>query len=258
MGQPSGRDMLDNTLMGMAQGGMHDLIGGGFARYSVDRDWHVPHFEKMLTDNALLARTYLWAARLTGSAAYRRVGLDTLAFLRAELGRPDGTFAGSLDADSAGGEGAFYSWTPAEVAAAMGEGPAAQICVDLQITAAGSWQAGRSLPRRDDANDPAVTARLDAARPALLAARAGRPAPQRDDKGVVGWNGLAISAFASAVRAAGRSDCLPAADGRRGGLGRRLAPDGDVQASAGQSRQAAVTAAAHGAGRVQRTGSARG
>ncbi|MEP7025016.1 MAG: thioredoxin domain-containing protein, partial [Actinomycetota bacterium] len=184
------------TAEAMARGGMYDQLAGGFARYSVDADWVVPHFEKMLYDNALLARAYTHLWRLTGSALARRVAEQTCAWMISELGTAEGGFASALDADSEGEEGRFYVWTPAELTAVLGPQDGPRAAEAFGVTAAGTFEHGSSvLQLRTEPEDPAW---LDRARAALLAARAGRVRPGRDDKVVAAWNGMAIAALAEA------------------------------------------------------------
>jgi len=187
-------EMVEGTTGGMARGGLYDQLAGGFARYSVDAGWVVPHFEKMLYDNALLARVYAHLWRRTGSALARRVARETCAWMIAELGTPEGGFASALDADSDGAEGLFYTWTPQELTGILGAEDADYAAAAFGVTAAGTFEHGRSvLQRRADPGDPD---RFERVRAALLAARGERVRPGRDDKVVAAWNGLAIAALA--------------------------------------------------------------
>ncbi|MGW3657700.1 thioredoxin domain-containing protein [Streptomyces sp. NPDC005151] len=193
--------MAADTCEAMARGGMYDQLAGGFARYSVDREWVVPHFEKMLYDNALLCRVYAHLWRATGSDLARRVALETADFIVGELRTAEGGFASALDADSEDGggrhvEGAFYVWTPAQLREALGEQDATFAAEYFGVTEAGTFEEGASvlqLPRTDDAVDPHRAADV---RARLLAAREERARPGRDDKVVAAWNGLAIAALA--------------------------------------------------------------
>jgi uncharacterized protein YyaL (SSP411 family) len=190
------------TCEAMARGGMYDQLAGGFARYSVDAAWVVPHFEKMLYDNALLARVYLHWWRQTGSPLARRIAAETCEWMLAELGTPEGGLAASLDADSEGEEGKFYVWTPDEV------GPrAAEL---FSVTRDGTFERGRSVLQllRDPADETAYTAE----RARLLELRAQRVRPGRDDKVVAAWNGLAISALAECGVLLDRDDFVRAAE----------------------------------------------
>ncbi|GAA1352896.1 thioredoxin domain-containing protein [Streptomyces beijiangensis] len=187
--------MAADTCEAMARGGMYDQLGGGFSRYSVDREWVVPHFEKMLYDNALLCRVYAHLWRATGSDLARRVALETADFIATELRTSEGGFASALDADSDDGtgkhvEGAYYVWTPAQLRDVLGEEAGERAAAVFGVTGEGTFEEGSSVLQLPGADvDDVVRARL-------LAARAERPAPGRDDKVVAAWNGLAIAALA--------------------------------------------------------------
>ena len=183
-GEESSLAMVERTLTAMAAGGMYDQLAGGFARYSVDAQWLIPHFEKMLYDNALLLRVYVHWWRETGSELARRVVSETAEFLLTEMLTEQGCFAASLDADSEGREGTFYVWTPEQVRDAGGD-PAA-----LGVTDAGTFEHGTSVLQR-----PATA---DWPRERLREVRAARPRPARDDKVVLAWNAWAVSALAEA------------------------------------------------------------
>ena len=199
--------MVTHTLERMAAGGIHDQLGGGFARYSVDDRWLVPHFEKMLYDNALLASAYLEAWLVTGRDEFAAVARSTLDYLLRDMTDAEGGFWSAEDADSEGEEGRYYVWTPAEVEAVLGPDDAELFATVYDITRAGNFE-GRSilnLPRpvaevaRERGLDEAgMAARLAAARATLLADRARRVRPGTDDKVLVAWNGLAIDALARA------------------------------------------------------------
>ena len=182
------------TAEAMASGGMYDQIGGGFARYSVDADWVVPHFEKMLYDNALLARVYAHLWRRTGSPLARRVARETCAWMISDLGTAEGGFASALDADSGGEEGLFYTWTPAELTEALGPSDGQYAAEVFGVTESGTFEGGRSVLQL--LADPADAQRLARIREILHAQRKERVAPGRDDKVVAAWNGLAIAALA--------------------------------------------------------------
>ncbi|HEY0719225.1 MAG TPA: thioredoxin domain-containing protein, partial [Streptosporangiaceae bacterium] len=206
---PRARQLAEQTLEAMARGGMYDQLGGGFARYSVDAAWVVPHFEKMLYDNALLARVYAHLWRRTGSELGRRVAEETCDWMVRELRTPQGGLAASLDADSEGEEGRFYVWSPAELAAAVGPEDGAYAAGVLGVGDPGTFEHGRSvLQRRADPADPE---RFAAVRAALAQAREHRPRPGRDDKVVAAWNGLAIAALAETGLLLGRDDLVEAA-----------------------------------------------
>jgi uncharacterized protein YyaL (SSP411 family) len=194
-------DMAAGTAAAMARGGLYDQLAGGFARYSTDADWVVPHFEKMLYDNALLARVYTHLWRLTGDELAGRVARETCAWMIDELATAEGGFAAALDADSEGVEGKFYVWTPDELTAVLGPADGAYAAGLFEVTAAGTFEHGASvLQLRADPADPQAWAGV---RAALLAARARRVRPGRDDKVVAAWNGLAIAALAEAGLALG-------------------------------------------------------
>ncbi|MFI7384433.1 thioredoxin domain-containing protein [Streptomyces sp. NPDC049813] len=201
----------------MARGGIYDQLGGGFARYSVDREFTVPHFEKMLYDNALLCRAYAHLWRSTGSELAKRVALETADFMVAELRTNEGGFASALDADSedpASGkhvEGAYYVWTPAQLEAVLGAQDGAVAARYFGVTQEGTFEEGASvlqLPQGEEVFDAGQVARI---RQALSAARRERPAPGRDDKVVAAWNGLAIAALAETGAYFGRQDLVDAA-----------------------------------------------
>ena len=187
------RAMALHTLRRMAGGGMYDQVGGGFARYSVDARWIVPHFEKMLYDNALLARAYLHAFQVSGEPFFERVARETLDWALRELRQPEGGFASALDADSEGVEGRFYVWTLDEVRAALPDEDAATAIEHFGMTAEGNFE-GANIPVRATAEPE----RLGEIKAALLAAREQRVRPGLDDKRLTAWNALMISALADA------------------------------------------------------------
>ncbi|MFG3516546.1 thioredoxin domain-containing protein [Streptomyces bobili] len=208
--------MARDTCERMARGGIYDQLGGGFARYSVDRDWIVPHFEKMLYDNALLCRVYAHLWRSTGSEQARRVALETADFMVRELRTAEGGFASALDADSDDGsgrhvEGAYYVWTPEQLTEALGAEDAALAAAYFGVTEEGTFEEGASvlqLPQQDVVFDAEKVASVKAR---LLAVRAERPAPGRDDKVVAAWNGLAVAALAETGAYFDRPDLVDAA-----------------------------------------------
>ena len=194
-GSPQALAAVRRTGTAMARGGMYDQLAGGFARYSVDNAWVVPHFEKMLYDNALLLRAYAHWARRTGDPLARRVTHETARFLRDDL-RVGDMFTSSLDADADGREGSTYVWTPAQLTEILGDSDGHWAASVFGVTKVGTFEAGASvLQLRGDPDDQA---RLERVRTALLAARLTRPQPGRDDKVVTAWNGLAITALAEA------------------------------------------------------------
>jgi uncharacterized protein YyaL (SSP411 family) len=208
-GVPDALRLANGTCEAMARGGMYDQLGGGFARYSTDARWVVPHFEKMLYDNVLLARVYLNLWRLTGSELARRVAEETCDWMLRELRTGEGGFAASLDADSEGEEGKFYVWRPAELAAVLGPEDGEFAAEVFGVTAAGTFEHGASVLQRHA--DPQDAARLAWVRDELLAARGQRVRPARDDKVVAAWNGLAISALAEGGLLLDRPDFIAAA-----------------------------------------------
>ncbi|WP_432157062.1 thioredoxin domain-containing protein [Streptomyces sp. bgisy153] len=214
-GSEGALQMARDTCERMARGGIYDQLGGGFARYSVDRDWVVPHFEKMLYDNALLCRVYAHLWRATGSELARRVALETADFMVRELRTPEGGFASALDADSDDGsgrhvEGAYYVWTPRQLDEVLGEdaGLAARY---FGVTEEGTFEHGSSVLRLPQQEEVFDAARIDSVRARMLAARAERPAPGRDDKVVAAWNGLAVAALAETGAYFDRPDLVEAA-----------------------------------------------
>jgi uncharacterized protein YyaL (SSP411 family) len=186
--------MARGTLEAMARGGIYDQLAGGFARYSVDADWVVPHFEKMLYDNALLLRVYVHLWRATGDEWARRIADETAAFLTRDLGTPGGGFASALDADTEGVEGLTYVWTPDQLIEVLGADDGRWAADLFEVTDRGTFEHGASTLQR--LYEPDDTARFASVRDRLLAARALRPQPDRDDKVVTSWNGLAIAALA--------------------------------------------------------------
>ena len=197
------------TCEAMARGGMYDQLAGGFARYTVDADWVVPHFEKMLYDNALLLRVYAHWARRTGDLLARRVAAETAAFLLGDLADGD-VFTSSLDADAAGVEGSTYVWTPEQLREVLSEDDGDWAATLFGVTEDGTFEHGSSTLQLR--HDPADAERFERVRAALLAARALRPQPPRDDKIVTAWNGLAITALAEASVALGDPALLAAAE----------------------------------------------
>jgi uncharacterized protein YyaL (SSP411 family) len=232
--------MVNATCERMARGGLYDQLAGGFARYSVDAAWIVPHFEKMLYDNAQLLRVYAHLARRTGSALARRIAQETAGFLLRDLRTQQGGFASALDADAEGVEGLTYAWTPDQLRAVLGADDGSWAAGTLSVTERGTFEHGSStLQLLTDPDDPA---RWDRVRAALLAARDRRPQPARDDKVVTAWNGLAITALAEAGAGLGRPEWVGAAAASaelllgvhliKGRL-RRSSRDGVVGAAAG-------------------------
>ncbi|RIK59516.1 MAG: hypothetical protein DCC63_07090 [Nitrospira sp.] len=205
--------MVQTTLSAMAAGGIYDQIGGGFARYSTDERWLVPHFEKMLYDNALLAHVYVEAYQVTGDETYRRVACETLDYVLREMTSPDGGYYSATDADSESVEGKFFVWTPEEIRAAVStEEDARRFCAYYDVTSDGNWEhknvLHRPKPLEAVANELGITAQelhdtLARVTPLLYAARATRVPPGLDDKIITAWNGMMIRAMAEAARVFG-------------------------------------------------------
>ncbi|MEE1939300.1 thioredoxin domain-containing protein [Streptomyces sp. TRM 70361] len=221
-GSEGALQMAEATCEAMARGGIYDQLGGGFARYSVDEKWLVPHFEKMLSDNALLCRVYAHLWRATGSGLGRRIALETAGFLVRELRTAHGAFASALDADSPDGtegpdeaaghkEGAYYVWTPEQLREVLGAEDAETAAAYFGVTEEGTFEEGASVLRLPDTGTPLDAGRTESVRRRLLAARERRPRPGRDDKVVAAWNGLAIAALAETGAYFDRPDLVEAA-----------------------------------------------
>ncbi len=188
--------LVTRTAEAMARGGIYDQLGGGFARYSVDAGWVVPHFEKMLYDNALLLRAYAHLARVTGTPFFRRVAEETSEFLLRDLRTAEGCFASALDADTDGVEGLTYAWAPPQLTEILGPDDGVWAARLFSVTSEGTFESGTSvLQLREDPDDPERFARV---RERLFLARRSRPQPDRDDKVVTAWNGFAVTALAEA------------------------------------------------------------
>jgi uncharacterized protein len=201
--------IVEATATAMAAGGIYDQLSGGFARYSVDAGWVVPHFEKMLYDNALLLRVYTHLARLTGSPRYRTVATETADFLLDRMRTREGGFAASLDADTDGVEGLTYAWTPLQLIDVLGASDGKWAAELLEVTGGGTFENGTStLQLRHVPDSPE---RWRDVRARLLEARDKRPQPARDDKVITAWNGLAIAALAEAGSVLGEDRWLTAA-----------------------------------------------
>ncbi|WP_328692054.1 thioredoxin domain-containing protein [Streptomyces phaeochromogenes] len=247
-GSEGALQMAADTCERMARGGIYDQLGGGFARYSVDREWVVPHFEKMLYDNALLCRVYAHLWRSTGSDLARRVALETADFMVRELRTNEGGFASALDADSDDGsgrhvEGAYYVWTPAQLVEVLGEQDAELAADYFGVTEEGTFEEGASVLQLPQSEGVFDAERIASIRARLLEARGERPAPGRDDKVVAAWNGLAVAALAETGAYFDRPDLIEAALGAADLLVRlhldeharlaRTSKDGRVGANAG-------------------------
>jgi len=211
-GSPESLAMVQGTCEAMARGGIYDQLGGGFARYSVDDAWVVPHFEKMLYDNALLLRVYLHWWRATGDPLAERIVRETAEWMLRDMRTPEGGFAAAWDADSEGVEGKFYAWTPEQLVEVLGEDDGRWAAALLEVTPAGTFEHGAStLQLLRDPDDRERWARI---RQQLFDARALRVPPGRDDKVVAAWNGLAIAALAEAGSLLDEPEWIDAARGR--------------------------------------------
>ncbi|HEY43462.1 MAG TPA: thioredoxin domain-containing protein [Anaerolineae bacterium] len=214
-------DLATRTLKHMAAGGMYDQLGGGFHRYAVDANWLVPHFEKMLYDNALLARIYLHAWQITGEEIFRKVTEETVGFLLREMRSAEGGFYSSLDADSEGEEGRYYVWTPDEIREVLLDSTIAEVFITAYGVSDGGNFEGRTIlfrPMDDEAiaqqfqlSPEETTRHLSEARALLNARREARIRPATDDKVLTAWNGLTLITLAEAARALDREDYLSAA-----------------------------------------------
>lgn len=228
-------DMVNVSLTAMARGGIYDQLGGGFHRYSVDERWLVPHFEKMLYDNALLARLYLEAYQATGNPYYRRIVEETLGYVRREMLDPEGGFYSSQDADSEGEEGRFFVWTPDQVEAVLGRESGKLFCGYFDVTPSGNFEGHNILhPRIDIAAYSRTTGLpveklqtiLAEARRKLFEKREERIKPGRDEKVLSAWNGMMLTAFAEAGFALGDAALLEVAQRNAQFLTSQLLVDG--------------------------------
>jgi len=207
-------DMAVKTLDGMYRGGIYDHVGGGFSRYSTDEKWLVPHFEKMLYDNALLLMAYAEAYQLLGREEHRTVVEEVAAYILREMTDPEGGFYSAEDADSEGVEGKYYLWTPAEVLEVLGEKDGREFCELYDITETGNFE-GKSIPNLIKTPLEHIKERkhaLAVARQKLLQSRDNRIHPHKDDKILTSWNGLMIAALAKSFRIIGDTACLRAAE----------------------------------------------
>ena len=212
-------EMVDLTLEKMARGGIYDQIAGGFARYSTDAYWLVPHFEKMLYDNAMLSRLYLHAHQATGRGMYRRIAEETLDYILREMTGPEGGFYSATDADSEGEEGKFFVWTPAEIEAVLG-GEAGIFSGFFGVTQAGNFEGNNILNIKQKASDYArqqgialerLVDVVERGKNSLLTEREKRVHPLLDDKVLASWNGMMLRSFSEAGSALSREDYLDAA-----------------------------------------------
>ncbi len=218
--EPAALDFVKLTLDKMASGGMYDQIGGGFHRYSVDDHWLVPHFEKMLYDNALLSRVYLEAYQFTGEETYKRIAVEILEYVQREMTDPEGGFYSSQDADSEGEEGKYFVWTPNEITEILGNELGHIFCTFYDVTEGGNFEARNILntpqTRKDVAQQLGISveelnAKLEEGRRRLLVEREKRVKPGRDEKILTSWNGLMLVGFALAGRILNREDFLKTA-----------------------------------------------
>ncbi|MBI1992621.1 MAG: thioredoxin domain-containing protein, partial [Candidatus Omnitrophica bacterium] len=234
--EPRPLEMVEHTLEAMARGGIHDHLGGGFHRYSTDARWLVPHFEKMLYDQALLARTYLEAYQVTGKPQYADVARDIFEYVLRDLRDPQGAFYSAEDAGEVGKEGEFYVWTDREIDAVLGTEDAALFNRFYGVTPAGNFEHGTSIlhvetpleafASREDRPPDELRRRLEASRVKLLAARSQRRRPHRDDKVLTDWNGLMIGALAYGASVLDEPRYAQAAREAAGFLLERLQRDG--------------------------------
>jgi uncharacterized protein YyaL (SSP411 family) len=220
-GEPQALEMVRVTLDHMARGGIYDHLGGGFARYSTDGRWLVPHFEKMLYDNALLVPCYLETYQIIGEPFYREIAEETLGWVLREMTSAEGPFYSTLDADSEGEEGKFYVWTAAEIEQVLGKDEADLFCAVYGVEPHGNWEHGKNIlhhtqtfaqsARLNGLSEAELRGRLDASRRKLFEVRSRRVWPGRDEKALTSWNGLMIAALAQAARVLDRRDYADAA-----------------------------------------------
>ena len=234
-GSARARDMALHSLRKMADGGIYDHLGGGFARYSTDSSWLVPHFEKMLYDNALLASAYVQAFQLTRDDGHRTVASETLDYVLRDLAHPAGGFYSSQDADSEGVEGKYYVWDADEVRSALGESDAAVFCRVYGVSDVGNFEGRNILHLVESPGavaaelgiaEQALRSRLDDMRATLLALRAQRVAPATDDKVLTAWNGLMLRALAEAGAVLDNARYVDAAERNATFLLGAMRPDG--------------------------------
>lgn len=207
--------MVELTLTNMAHGGIYDQLGGGFHRYSTDEKWLVPHFEKMLYDNALLSRLYLYAYQLTHKPLYKRIAEETLDYIVREMTAPEGGFYSAQDADSEGVEGKFFVWTSDQITGVLGESDGALLCKYFDVTPWGNWEGHNILnvPRPmsvvaklEGLSEEELCRVIERGRKKLFEYREQRIKPLRDDKIITGWNGLMLRSFAEAATILNRDD----------------------------------------------------
>jgi len=236
-GNENALEMVRHTCLKMAHGGIYDQLGGGFHRYAVDSVWLVPHFEKMLYDNAQLAVVYLHLFQITKDAFYQRIAVEILDYVKREMTGPDGGFYSTQDADSEGEEGKFFVWTPAEVEALLGPDDARIFCFYYDVSEEGNFEhrnilnVRHTLAEAVDAlgvDSERLTAALERGREILFREREMRIKPFRDEKVLTAWNGLMVSAFAEAAAILGRDDYLEIARRNADFLLSNLVSDGKL------------------------------
>ena len=228
-------DAVELTLQKMALGGMYDQLGGGFHRYSVDEKWLVPHFEKMLYDNALLSRIYLDAWLVTEKDLYKRIATETLDYVRREMTDPNGGFYSTQDADSEGEEGKFFVWTPGEITELLGPDDAPLFCRYFDVTESGNFEEHNILHIDQDStviaklmgvSSERLSEVVERGKRILFEAREKRIKPGRDEKMLTAWNGLMLRSFAEASRVFGRMDYLEVAKSNAEFVLKHLRKDG--------------------------------
>ncbi|MGB5014913.1 MAG: thioredoxin domain-containing protein [Pyrinomonadaceae bacterium] len=219
--------MVTHTLTKMALGGIYDQLGGGFHRYAVDAIWLVPHFEKMLYDNAQLIRVYLHAYQVTSDELFKRIAVETLEYVRREMLDASGGFYSTQDADSEGEEGKFFVWTPEEISGILGEEDAREFCALYDVKTEGNFEGANILNVRDRNQLSSVRfAALSGARAILFSEREKRIKPARDEKVLTAWNGLMLAAFADASAVLGNEEYLEIAKNNAAFVERELKSDG--------------------------------
>ena len=230
--------IVTRSLDKMANGGIYDQLGGGFHRYAVDAIWLVPHFEKMLYDNAQLIRVYLHAFQVTGEEFYKNIAVETLEYVRREMLDPSGGFYSTQDADSEGIEGKFFVWTPAEIEEVLGKDDAAAFCAYFDVTAEGNFEGENILNVKNpvspalgsdtasDADASMQAGRLRSSRDRLFTEREKRIKPNRDEKVLTAWNGLMLAAFADAAGVLGNDEYLDVAKRNAEFIAKELRQDG--------------------------------
>ncbi|MGD9588131.1 MAG: thioredoxin domain-containing protein [Pyrinomonadaceae bacterium] len=253
-GDEAALKMVKKTAEKMARGGMYDQLGGGFHRYSVDAVWLIPHFEKMLYDNAQLIRTYLHLCQIERSDPraeanldfFRRIAVETLEYVKREMLDPSGGFYSSQDADSEGEEGKFFVWTPEEVAEVLGEEDAAEYCKIYDVTAEGNFEgknilnlSGGNASVNENASEAHTDPRVSDWREKLFEAREKRIKPFRDEKVLTAWNGLMLAAFAEAAAVLDSKEYLEIAKKNADFLLQHLVqkPDREERRNAGRDKQ---------------------